>query len=921
MTDRAELPPPADAAATVDALSAWSPAFKRYLAREPDLDAVLRDATLLAAGVAVEPPCPPIGPARDVVVAGLRAARRRAFLVGFLAEQWSDDPAVSFAWWTACADRWLRAAFDAAVAVAAAPLGVGPEALAASCPFTVLGLGKLGALELNPSSDVDLIVAYAADEPPGWPIRTDPHAFYGRVVRDAAAWLSEATADGFCLRVDYDLRPEGRTGPLVNSVDALLAYYEQFGTALDRMAMTRARPVAGDPVLGARLVGALQPFVYPRSVVGGALSLLASVLGRLRTKRPDGEVFDLKTGRGGIRDVELFVAAHQLLYGGRVEALHDTRTLAVIEATRVHGLVSRRDATVLADSYRFLRRLEHLVQYREDRQTQALALAPDSMASLATVLRRGATGASLTQALRSTRLRVARLADRLFGLAGEAGSADAVGVMLDPGAGEGDREAAARDLRFADPDATLAALARMRAAPSSPTHPRNQGRFPGFEAAMVRAVTRTTWPDGSLEFLVRLARNARAVPLFEACLSDPRVLESLAQVGGASPVAAAALARDPGAAVEQSITGFAGDLPDRDAVLTEALADVALRPFDEAGDRLSAFRSRHLLDVILADLHGADVAAVGEALADIADACIRAALEAVGLRARGLAVLALGRLGGREMGYLSDLDVVLVHGGGGAEAMGPAVQRALTLLTTRGVAGPMYALDFRLRPSGNQGPLLVDANEYASWHETSASAPERLGAALCRAVGGDLELGGAVAARVRRAGAAGLRDAGSLTEVLAMRQRQRAAVAAAAGAPPGDAGAFDPKTAAGGLWDIETVSHLRAARGAEDAVAVPTGTLALLAHLQATEAARRPDLAVLDRAARFLLRLANRSHLVLDRSISRVPPAGPSADRLARSLGFGDDRPTEAMWAACRATLKDSQRACDRLLDDMRGGR
>jgi len=899
----------------VGALSSFSGAFRRYLAAEPDRDAALADAEALAAGAAVPAPAPPadVLASRAALSASLRRCRRRAFVTGALAEQLAGDPAVTFRWATACAEAWISAAFDFSARSAAIALGGDPVGAGRGCGFAVIGLGKLGAGELNPSSDVDLVVVHASDEPASWPFRVPPHAFHERVAREAAALLSEPTGDGFCLRVDFDLRPEGKSGALVNSLDALAGYCEQFGTPLDRMAWTRARPVAGDPDLGRETLLALAPFVWPRSLGSGALEALAGVLGRLRGLRARSrDSFDLKLDRGGIRDVELTVAAHQLLHGGRVPGLRDPATLSVIAALPRAGLMDPADAAALDQGYRALRRLEHLVQYREDRRTQALLLAPDALDAFAAMLAPPATGAALADDVASLRRSVAAVADRLFGLEGEGAEGDPVAVFVDPAAADDDRWSAGRRLGLADPDAAAAHLARMRSAPQSPARPGHRGWRPGFETAVLAAASRTGWPDGALDLLARLARSPRAAAVTELCAGDGRVLDSVARVGASSPVLAAALLRDPGAALEHAVTGFRGELPSAED-LDAGAARVLASPADEVGEALAAFRQRHLSGVMLADLAGADPADVGAGLSDIADACVRCALDAVGLGGGApIAVLGLGRLGGRETGYLSDLDLVLVHRGDAAE-LTRGVQRALSLLTTRGAAGPMYELDFRLRPSGNQGPLLVEAGEFAAWHERGASAAERLGVLGCRVVAGDRAIGDDVTARAKAAAASALAGPGAVAELRAVRERQRAPVA------EGGERAYHPKSAAGGMLDVETAAHLWGARQVPDPARMPPGTVALLGELARTGGRARQDLAALDPGYRFLLRLSNRAHLVLDRPVGRVAPDGPAADRLGRSLGFEGASPGEALWQAYCAALADGRKRCEALMALLQG--
>ncbi|NOZ00390.1 MAG: hypothetical protein GXP54_00685, partial [Deltaproteobacteria bacterium] len=755
-----------------DRVFGFSSALRRYASSITDLDSVLGMAEALAAGRPTEPPG--IDLESGDLSARLRQGRKATLVASAVAEQATGDPRTTFEFLTSSAQKWIAAAFEAAFASTCASYGIDVDECAGACPWAVLGLGKLGAFELNPSSDVDLMVIYGSDEPlPSGGLTA--HELYERVSREAAALLSEATADGFCLRVDFDLRPEGRAGALANSLDAIIDYYEQHGSPLDRMALTRVRPVAGDPDLGLMFLASIEPFVFPRSLVSGALGSLAGVLGRLRgVERRVQREFNLKTGWGGIRDVELFAAAFQLVHGGRLPELRTTRTLDVLAALRTHGLVEAADVEALSVSYVFLRRLEHLVQYREDRQTQDMPLTGSGLRAIASVFDDGMEESALVASLDRHRSAAALPADRLFGLkASGVSTADSLETILSRAAPSVSREAAARDLGFVDVEAALARLSRLRDMPSSPLHPKKQDRFPGLGRAMVKAVSRSVWPDGALEFMTRLARLSGNLRLFDLCLERPGILDSLVALGSSSRVVADALARDAGLALEQALTGFEGGVPDASELIDEVEFLVSDAGDDDAGERLAAFRKRHVVAIAISDLMGrANDEAVGRGLSCVADACIEGALRlALGREVEDLAVFGFGRLGGREMGYLSDLDLVFVHRDR-PERLLPAVQRALGMLTVRGVAGSMYTLDLRLRPSGSQGPLLVQAGEFERFYLEDARGPELLGSLNMRIVAGDLGFGEPLAARIRGLGADRLNEPGAVDEVNRVRRRQ-----------------------------------------------------------------------------------------------------------------------------------------------------
>jgi len=889
--------------AALDRLFEWSRTLRRWA--EAITGGGWRErARAIARREPVRPDPIPEGLSRDALMPAIRRARREALLAAALAEVIAQDGTVAFRWLTDCATTWIQAAFDAAVREACRVFGV--DGREAARGLAVLGFGKLGAMELNPSSDVDLVVVYAEDGPiPGHPDR-GWHEFYDTVARDAASILAATTAEGFGLRVDYDLRPEGRAGALANSLDALLAYYEQYGTALDRLAWTRARPVAGDLALGGRVVAAMQPFVYPRLGVSGALPALAQVLSRLRgASDAPGASFQLKTGRGGIRDIELVTAAHQLLHGGRCADLRETRTLEVLDRLFRHGFLDAETAGDLARAYRFLRRIEHLLQYREDRQTHLCPLSGPVFEGLAALIEPGSDPQRVRDQLEGHRTRATLRADRLFGLSGPANERDPFATLLDTAAETSAREAAARTIGFVEVEGTLARLDRMRSAPASPLHPRNEPRFPGLDRRLLQLAAQSLWADGALAFVSRIARSPRHRPLFEMARDDPRVFEALVQVAAHSAIVAETLVHDPAAAIENALTGFRGAWPDPAALRAEAMRCAGLAA-EDLPEALIAMRRRSTLGVALRDLAEPDAEeAVGRALSALADACITACLHAAfGDASRGVAVLAFGRLGSREMGYRSDLDLLFVQESAADERRLAAIHRMLGLLTARGVTGTLYELDLRLRPSGTQGPLLVTADRAVQYYREEASGAELLGALNLRVAAGDEALGREVVAAAGRAATDRLRDPDSLRELFRVRTLQTAGVAGTGKT------FYDPKLEAGGMLMIETAARLVGIR--RSPVPPGTGTLALLKGFTAATGPRHPDLAHLERVYRFLLRLTNRAHLVLDRPIQQVPPAGPGADRLARSLGF---ERASAMWEQMRAMLAQARRACERIFE------
>lgn len=884
----------------IEEVLGWSPVLRSWAQEEPQVWKEM--AFSIVEGCEVSAFFKGIPKERGLLIKALRAWRKLSLVAAAVSEQATQDVTVSFAWLSHSAEQCIQVAFDHAFQSACSRFGADSKVALEVSPWVVLGLGKLGAKELNPCSDVDLIVVYREDGPvPGVPNCTF-HTLYSAMAREAAAVLGEPTEDGKCLHVDYDLRPEGRSGALVNSLDALVAYYEQYGSPLDRMAWTRARRVAGDEGLGDAVIRSVSAFVYPRSCVSGALAALAGVLGRIRgTSRTAASRFNLKTSRGGIRDIELVVTAFQLLHGGRQEALRTTSTLEALAALSRLGLLSHEEGKGLASAYKFLRRLEHLVQYRELRRTHELHLEGSVAEAISALLEPPADLDGLKKRLESARLAAVTVADRLFGLEAEGEEEWAKATILDLARDPKEREESAKVLGFYDIEAVMADTDALLRSPSSPAHPRHLGRYPGADKKIIEAALKTIWPDAAIAFLSRLVRSRGSQQIF-GLLFGGDLLDKVAALAAKSGLVAEILLDDSRGLLEHALTGFSGGLPERGALLAEVM-EREQGP-ETAGEVLASFYRRHLLSIALCDLAGgATEEQVGAALANLADATIEGALRAsFGGELRGLAVLGLGSLGAQERGYGSDLDLVFVYTNGVGDLLRP-LHRALHFLSTPTRSGPMLRVDLRLRPSGSQGPLLVEHERMLDYYEREASGAECLAAMNLRHVAGDQLLGGPVVMAVRQIASERLRDNNIVKELLRIRQKQHSSVAGTPGTK------YDPKMESGGMLDIETVARLCAVR---IGLMPTTGTFDTLR--QVSESRALADFSALEALYRFLWRLCASSSLVVGRPIQELHAGGPAATRLARFLGFTG---AAEMWSHVREVLGEGERRCRRLLEDM----
>jgi glutamate-ammonia-ligase adenylyltransferase len=823
----------------------------------------------------------------------LRAARRDVALITALADLaglWSLEQV------TAALSDFTDLAIDAAIAAALAERGAANRGLVA------LALGKLGSRELNYSSDADLIFIH---DPAAIPCRgsEDPGEAAVRIARRAVAILNDLTPDGYVARIDLRLRPASEITPMSISVAAAEHYYQSEALTWERVAFIRARAVGGDIALGRAFLDQIRPFVWRRSLDYTAVRDIQSVSLRIRDHFEGGQAigpgYDLKRGRGGIREVEFFAQINQLIWGGRDPALRAPATLDGLAALAVAGHVSAAEAAILADAYRALRTLEHRLQMRRDEQTHAIPrLAADrhAVARLCGLK----DGAALTSLIDRITRPVAAAYDRLI----RAATPEATPVPADPRAWlKANHPGLAKLL---PPLITSWRQGKYRALKSEAA----RGDFEIILPALIERLAAAADPREAATRLDGLLGSLPAGAQFMALLrANPRLVTLLGNLIGITPVLAGALARDPALFDVMLAPDAFAPLPDADALAAD-LASLC-RGADGVEAHLDRVRHwtaerRFQLGAQLIEGHG-DALVVGRSLADLADAAIRLLLPVVAAdfaRTHGqvpggeLIVLALGRHGGRAMTHASDLDLVFLFSGDheavsdGAKPL-PASQyfnrlaaRLVTALSVPTAAGALYEVDTRLRPWGAKGNLALSLASFARYQRDEAESWEHMALTRARVVAGPAAAAQAVIADVlaRPRDAAALRSA-----VLAMR-----ADMAAAKKPQGR---FDVKLASGGLVDLEFIVHFRQlASGRGLHPEMPAALAALIADGQLPA----DLLAAHDLLARTLIWLR------LLFAGAKVPDALPEpvAAILARALGAANFAALTAQLALAREQVR-----------------
>ncbi len=842
----------------------------------------------------------------------LRLARRREILRILLADAAGGAPLEAVAGALSdLAEAVVRTVLDRELAAAAAAEGPPLHGDGSPATMACVALGKLGGAELNYSSDVDLLFVRSGD---GWcgPGGGSPgrglHEHFAGVASAAARALSRRTEEGHLYRVDLRLRPRGTEGALVPRSAGAVHYYRSLGRGWERQALLKARPVAGDLALGADLLRQLEPWVYGRPLLSGEIAEIRR-LKRVVEESPGAGADNLKTGRGGIRDVEAVVQFLQLLLGAEHPAVRTGNTLDGLRLLRDEGALSVEEAGTLAAAYAFLRTAEHRLQSADDAQVHSLPPDDEGVRRLARRMGLGAAGGDALpefRALHAGHAAAARavLERVLHGAFAEEeeGARRVVDLLLAGGEAPGPAvEAALAPFGFRDPAAAFADLRRMARA-RSPWLPRTRTYFASAAPAVLSRAAATPDPDRALSLLQRLAERAAGSGLFFRLLTEnPDVLGVFCDLGGNSPVLADLLWSRPAtmdAFLDALVVAPRDGLPPFD--------DLPLRDLESAADPAGALRDLRDLETLriaTRDLQGrANVRQTGRQLAAAAESVIRLAAAAAEARlgerredapAGRFAVLALGRLGAREMAYGSDLDLVFLHEGDGEAERSALLARGILGLLG-GEADPVYRVDLRLRPDGEKGAISAPLAGFLRYQRERARTWERQALVRARAVGGDPGLGRAAMEAVAGVLWGEEPAPGIAAEVMEMRGRVEEAA--------------DPaclKDGRGGARDAEFLAQALVLRHghAHPSVREPNTVDALTALRDAGVLSPEEHEGIVT-AYLFLRTVELRTRLSSGAGGSRFPADPAAREALARSLGYvatsyaagGDSLAGEVSW-------------------------
>ncbi len=735
--------------------------------------------------------------------------------------------------------------------------------------FAVLAMGKFGGEELNYSSDIDVIFFYGEDahlNP-----RFTHQEFFGRLAEKIVTTFSTANPAGTLFRIDLRLRPEGVSGPLVRSLDSIEHYYAAFGETWERMALIKARVVAGSAELGYEFTQRLQPFIFPRSVSIDIMEEIAALKERIEQEIVGQSSLhrNVKLGYGGIREIEFVVQTLQLLHGARHAFLQERNTLKALRALQQLQILPEREMDDLIEAYRFLRTVEHRLQIESEAQTHTL---PEDLQALERLAR------SLGFARNSTFQ--AKLAE-------QTGRVRAIFHRILRTPGEKSAEPVLDLTFFADQPRAERLIADLDgSAASARFSVRTRKLAQKVEPLVLDWLRKVADPDAALTAFVRFVERygARGL-LFETLLRNPRLLELLVRLFDASRFMTEIVVRRPQLIEEIARAGGLGE--------TRTVADY-LRSLErneesvEWEDRLRMHRRAQLLRIGLRDVLGlATLRELQSEFTALAEASVVFAQQQLGLM-NELTIVALGKFGGGELAYGADLDILFIGDNSAAAAQ---IIRALTHVTAEGM---VFSLDTRLRPEGEAGPLACSLTSYEAYFARRAHTWEAQALTKARTISGPQQEAFIETAQRLWRNAAAASDLEK--QIHAMHQR---IVQERAG--HNDFHAF--KTGRGGLMELEFYTQaLQMRRNLWE-----PNTLRALDQLAERSAFSREDAERAVQSYRFLRRMEAVLRRIDDKPVSLLPQDAAAQQQLAIRCGHPD---LEAFLAAYRDTRKSIADFC-----------
>ncbi|HJV66500.1 MAG TPA: bifunctional [glutamate--ammonia ligase]-adenylyl-L-tyrosine phosphorylase/[glutamate--ammonia-ligase] adenylyltransferase [Geomonas sp.] len=811
----------------------------------------------------------------------------------------------------------------------------------AEATFVIMGMGKLGGRELNFSSDIDLIYFYSSDrgESTGVPDgksgvkgKISLHTFFVKLAEMISRAISQVTSDGFVFRVDMGLRPDGKAGDLATSIRSAEVYYESWGQSWERAALMKARPVAGSRELGEEMLTALIPFVYRRYLDYNLIEDMMSMKLRIDaslTRLHEAEI-NIKLGRGGIREIEFFIQALQLVYAGKNPNLREKNSLKALQILRASRIIKEADCVALTEAYRFLRTVEHRIQVVQERQTHALPTKEDEMLALARrcgYLRKDGVQ-RFNEALAAHRNTVAAIYGDLF-LSRDRRIKEEVlpevFFFLDPKADPDLIKDMLAERGFEHVDAAYQNLLVLRDGPPK-LNLTEQGRrtLEKIAPLFLQESFASPDPDLALTNLERFLTSIRTRSSFYALLAENRdILKLITSIFGMSEFLAKIFIGHPELLDSMTTRGYAYLKKERETMAEELDSLLSQSDnFEEQLDAMRRYRHEEFLRIGMNDVYGKmGQPEVALQLTHLAEVCLAAACcLATGELARfgrpmvkgedgseheaSFAIVAMGKLGGFELNYHSDLDIIYIYDGQGMtdgeksisnrEYFAKLGQKVIMVLTTQTREGFVYKIDTRLRPSGNAGPLVTSLDAFISYHSTESQIWERQALTKARVCYGDPKLKGTVEQVIEKAvyGRGAEQEVRSEIHRLRMRMENELAKESE--------GSYNIKTGRGGMVDVEfIIQFLQLKYGVDHPGIRNSNTLQALDAMRKLSIIVEADAQALSEGYQFLRRLENRLRILHDYSMNDLGGPLKYLNKLARRLGYDPQlkNPGQALMA------------------------
>ncbi|MFH0872330.1 MAG: bifunctional [glutamate--ammonia ligase]-adenylyl-L-tyrosine phosphorylase/[glutamate--ammonia-ligase] adenylyltransferase [bacterium] len=835
------------------------------------------------------------------------------------------------------------------------PQLLGSDGLAREASFTILGLGKLGGGELNFSSDIDIIYLYSEEGEtlPSSPeiVRVDNRFYFSRLAEMINKAIADPSEEGHCFRVDLRLRPRGRSGDLALSLRGYEIYYETQGQTWERQALLKARPVAGDEALGKEFLQVLTPFIFRQHLDYQAISEIKAMKERINLSiaLDPGSERDVKLGPGGIREIEFIVQAFQLIHGGQRPWIREPNTLRALHRLAGERFLPTEEYSGLVKAYTFLRRVEHRLQLLHQIRTHRLPETQKEMVKLAKRLgyHRQLTSTPAEDFLHDLREHtgtVKWIYDRLFYQRPSVGAATSV-----PSSGEREVSLASSDLSLLLEDPEGGAMVRQRLkeagvadvergyrnllmlkeGPSGAQFALSESRrLPQLLPLLLEALKSAPDADMALNSFEQFVRAMGARDsLFSLFSENPGLLNVLIRLFGHSEFLAQLLILHPDL---MNLFLYPVNLERRKsraemkAELSSLLAE-ADSPLSRL-DALRHFKKSQELRIGIREILGkADIDETFHDLTDVADLCLGAALQMASAETEArygipevkeedrpsakshLTLIGLGKLGGVEFNFGSDLDILFVYGEEGqttgiARENSPATEvitlgeyysrlahRTLRILTTLTKEGAAYRVDVRLRPGGQKGELAQSLDSYSRHFESMAELWERQALVKARVVAGDQDLGHLFLERVNQFVYGRLLSPEEIGQMAEMRDRMG-----------NERGAYhsqslDVKLGVGGIADIEFIVQMLQLHHGQKIEALRTPhTLKALEKLPAHGLLSAAEAEALKDSYLFMRRVENRLRILSDQPIDALPSSPEKINNLAKRMGYIDQGGGEA---------------------------